>query len=200
MDLGSREQEPSVQPKPYSGLDDIYHREYVYSEDGSFSGVRLRQFFQIGKGRFVSSEQLRALWTVEFTAAGELDPALLVPTKPGHGRLEAKVKLTAAHETTQRLTAGQKRSYRVQKQADEVLAAIAAEIKRQQTRTRLPTFSCKFSGCRQSCPVHLTGSHPPRPDPLNPLVPLAYAGSARSCKLGGGTRIASHVNGTRSRE
>ena len=157
MDLGNREQEPAEQPKAYTGLDAIYHRQYVYDADGTLSGMLLRQFFGIGKGRFVSVEQMNALWTHEFVAAGELDPVLLSPSHEGTGRLLVpKVKLTAEHATSQKVTAAEKRAYRLQALVIQAEAIIAAEVKREQRRSKVPSFLCPFSqngsdalgGCR----------------------------------------------------
>ena len=95
IDLGMRGQEPSVDPKAYAGIDNIYDRQYEYDEQGEFLGVRLRQFFGVGEGRFVSKAALRKLWKNDFAAAGELAPGRLTPSVVAAASTKApKIKLS----------------------------------------------------------------------------------------------------------
>ena len=57
-------------PKPYTGIDGIYQRVYLYSDQGQCTGVRLHQFYGLGEGRVVSIGGLRALWR---EGGGQLD-------------------------------------------------------------------------------------------------------------------------------
>ena len=68
MALGTRALEPDKNPSPLKGIDSLYDREYVYDDNGTFIGVRVRQFFGMGAGRLVTKDELRRLWKAEFDA------------------------------------------------------------------------------------------------------------------------------------
>ena len=152
IDLGSRAQEPTVEPKAYSGIDNIYDREYEYDDSGSFSGVRFRQFFQIGEGRQVSTSALRKLWKHEFTAAGELAPTILSPTVAAPHAVQPKIKPSEQHAFATKLGIAALKAEREARQAQRLLADAAAERERTLERAarNQVTHKCRFSssGCR----------------------------------------------------
>eukprot|EP00966_Prymnesium_polylepis_P262318 6059165-Prymnesium_polylepis.1 len=80
MNLGTRTLEPKKGPSPLKGIDSLYDREYEYDASGAFTGVRVRQFFQMGAGKLVSKAELRRLWKSEEFDASAVKPSLVLPT------------------------------------------------------------------------------------------------------------------------
>ena len=152
LDL-DRAQEPKVQPKPYSGLDFIYDREFIYDDSGQWTGVLLRQFFGLSEGHLVSKEALRKLWKDDFTAAESLSPSVFEPSNATGEPVEVKRKATAEQAKTLRQKKIAKKAARSARAAQLVLDAAKAECERMQRRWAkgLRVYTCKYAGegCRQ---------------------------------------------------
>ena len=124
----------------------MYDREYEYDESGRFIGVRLRQFFCLGTGRFVPASALRGLWrNGEFDAATAC-PVVLPPTGGSSGA-EAKPKLSHEHILQHFNAKREHKRKRDEAEAAKAEGLIAAELQRVQERT---TFVCSHVGL--GCP------------------------------------------------
>ena len=145
MDLEGRKNEPKA-PKPFSGIDDMYHRTYVYDESGEWIGLQLHQFFRLGDGKFVSKAVLRALWRNEELDVDSLTPKRLVASG-GESVATTKLKESVSHAT---MTAWAKRHRRWQREQQQLEKQLqAAEVERQHA-AQLTAHRCSFagSGCR----------------------------------------------------
>eukprot|EP00966_Prymnesium_polylepis_P279998 6469160-Prymnesium_polylepis.1 len=152
IDLGARAQEPKTDPKAYSGIDNIYHRDYEYDETGAFTGLRLFQFFEIGTGRFVTKAALHQLWKDEFAAAGELAPKRLEPTVPRAAKArQSKWKACEATAAAIKMGHAALKAEREARRAQQLLEAAAAARKRTLERAERgqQTFECEYvaQGC-----------------------------------------------------
>ena len=153
VDLGQRSQEPKgkgSQPKPYSGIDSIYDRKFEYDEGGEFIGVRLRQFYGVGEGRFVPAAELRKLWVKEYVAAGELQPTML--KNPDAGAAAAAPKTKATPEAEQMAKGKERKSEEMaQRRALQELEELGAMKAREQRRWEAGdhVYKCKYAsgGC-----------------------------------------------------
>ena len=145
MDLGTRALEPKKGPSPLKGIDSLYDREYEYDESGSFTGVRVRQFFRMGAGRLVSKAELRQLWQAEFDASA-VQPTLMLPSG-GARTAEDKLKLSQPHNLEHFQAKRAKANAREQRRLMAGFEALAAEAQRISERK---TYQCQFieCGCR----------------------------------------------------
>ena len=135
-------------PKPYAGIDGIYHRVFVYDEgSGRCTGVRLHQFYNLGQGRVVGIGALRELWK----EGGQLDAGSIPTTRlhPSAGEKSAtsKKKLSSEHAVTAKALKKVRRDERAAKKVVALLDELASERRREQERT---TFPCAHggAGCR----------------------------------------------------
>ena len=145
MDLGTRALEPKKGPSPLKGIDSLYDREYEYDASGAFTGVRVRQFFQMGPGRLVSKAELRGLWKAEFDASA-VNPSLVLPTG-GARTAEDKVKRSQPHNLEHLQAKRAKANNREQRRLMAGFEALAAEAQRM---SESKTHQCQFidRGCR----------------------------------------------------
>ena len=145
MDLGTRALEPKKGPSPLKGIDSLYDREYEYDASGAFTGVRVRQFFQMGAGRLVSKAELRRLWNAEFDASA-VKPSLVLPSG-GVRTAEDKVKRSQLHNLEHFQAKRAKANKRDQRWLMASFEALAAEAQRVSEST---THQCQFvdRGCR----------------------------------------------------
>ena len=147
MDLGERRLEPKKGkgPKAYTGIDAMYDREYEYDEAGRFTGLRLRQFFCLGEGRFVPAAALRGLWRGSEFDAAKANPTVLLPTG-GASTSEAKPKLSHEHNLKHFQVKRARKRKREEAAAAEAEVAIAEELQRMEERT---TYACSHTslGC-----------------------------------------------------
>ena len=92
------------EPKPFKGIDFMYHREYEYDACGRCTHVLLQQHFQVGQGQRVATSTLRALWRDEDqfeTLVTELKPKKNEP-RNGVRAVNAKRKRSEEQEDRRR--------------------------------------------------------------------------------------------------
>ena len=155
MDLGLRSAEPK-NPTALKGIDALYDREYLYDADGTFEGIRVRQFFGLGEGRLVTQAELQKLWTVDFDAS-VIQPTVILPSS-GARPAEPRLKLSQEHNLEKFSAQRARDNARQQRRAAGSLAAFAAELQRMQEST---TSRCKFTkhGCRHRPFLRLSGAN-----------------------------------------
>ena len=147
IDLSARAE--GKPPKPYTGIDGIYWRVYLYDDaTGACTGVRLHQFYGLGVGRIVSIGALRELWK----DGGQLDAGAIVAPRlqAGGGTQEtsSKKKLSADHAVSAKMAKVGRRKAREAKKIIVLLDGIDAERQRQLSRG---THACSHEalGCRR---------------------------------------------------
>ena len=145
MDLEGRANEPKG-PKPYTGIDDIYHRKYIYDDSGEWTGMRLHQFFRLGDGKFVSKAVLRSLWRSEELNVDTVKPKRLVPSS-GESVATTKMKESESHAALTAWARRRKRWEREQRKVEQDLRE--AEVERLHA-AELTAFHCSHAdaGCR----------------------------------------------------
>ena len=149
MNLGTRALEPKKGPSPLKGIDSLYDREYEYDQSGTFTGVRVRQFFQMGAGQLVSKAELLRLWKAEDFDASAVKPSLLLPSR-GVRSAEDKVKRSQVTNLEHFQAKRAKANSREQRRQIAGFEALAAEVQRVNEST---TSRCQFidRGCRHRC-------------------------------------------------
>ena len=203
MDLGARSAEPKKNPTALKGIDALYDREYEYDADGIFLGIRVRQFFGLGAGRFVTKAELQKLWKVNFDAS-VIQPTIMEPSG-GAQPAEPRLKLSHEHSLEKFSQQRARDNARQQRRTAGSLAAYAAELQRlQQTTTSL----CRYTelGCRHRPFLTLSGANahaarcpfiPARaPDARKASVSVRVkAGGAVRLMLVGSGRVGPHGHG-----
>lgn len=172
MDLGTRSAEPKKNPRALKGIDALYDREYEYDADGTFLGIRVRQFFGLGAGQFVTKAELQQLWKVDASGrpfdASVIQPTVMLP-RGGARPVEPRLKLSQEHNLEKFSDKRARDNAREQRRAIGSLAAYAAELQRQQEAT---SHRCRFTehGCRHRPFLRRSGAdaHAAR-CPFNPV-------------------------------
>ena len=202
MDLGTRSAEPK-NPTALKGIDALYDREYLYDADGSFVGIRVRQFFGLGAGRLVTKAELHKLWKVDFDAS-VIEPTVLLPSC-GARLAEPRLKLSQEHNLEKFAEQRARGNAREQRRTAGALAALAVEVQRVREST---TSRCRFveRGCRHRAFLTLRGADahaaccpfsPVRaPDAKRAMVHMRVkAGGVVRLSLSGSGRVGPHGAG-----
>jgi len=145
IELGTRAEGKA--PKPYTGIDGIYWRVFMYDASGRCTGVRLHQFYGLGVGRVVPIGALRALWKEgDQLDAGAISMTRLQPSAGEHRAITSKRKRSEEQAVSAKAEKVARRNEREAMKMVKLLDELRAERRREQERT---TYACVHAaaGC-----------------------------------------------------